>query len=93
MAEPDPRHVHRVLVALDAVVDFIRHPSFNWGSVTDFIAADKLELSKMIVSDSEKLIRFIAASRRLIRMHELGPRSNHRCHICAARASYHSGAT
>jgi hypothetical protein len=34
-------------------------PPLILGSVTASIAADRLELSKMIVSDSETLIRFI----------------------------------
>jgi len=34
MAEPDPNHPRRVLVALDSVADFIRHES-NARSVTE----------------------------------------------------------
>ena len=34
MAEPDPNHLHRVLVALDSVADFIGHES-NARSVTE----------------------------------------------------------
>jgi len=41
MAEPDPNHLHRALVALDSVADFIGHES-NGRSVTEKAIGSRL---------------------------------------------------
>jgi hypothetical protein len=41
MAEPDPNHLHRALVALDSVADFIGHES-NARSVTEKAIGSRL---------------------------------------------------